>query len=310
MTKPRLIHDFRKLESIDQLTLEPLYERQELEEVFRIKLKLEFAMPQTEVHQADIMSGEAPMSQTLLVAITNKVIHRARLTNVFKDLFPVVRDYVLTRCFGGTVDPDSDSIRNHLRRLEIQEAIAKYLARKIAELVVERREIEFEAKPLKLSSTKPFFWRRNLPPLICKRTIFNYVATYNNFERRFAEFLDKAPDVLRFAALGTTQQGDSASVFRVDYLKPSGAIGFYHPDWVVVQRVGKKEVNWIVETKGRIWPGTNVKYEAISDWCRRISETTDTQWKFAAVNQGDFYQRKPKTLADATAAKVQGVDLI
>jgi uncharacterized protein (UPF0332 family) len=25
------------------------------------------------------------------------------------------------------------------------------------------------------------------------------------------------------------------SSFRIDYLKPSGAIGFYHPDWVVVQ---------------------------------------------------------------------------
>jgi type III restriction enzyme len=53
------------------------------------------------------------------------------------------------------------------------------------------------------------------------------VATYNEFERRFAEFLDnKAADVLRFAALGTTEQGESGTQFRVDYLKPSGAIGF------------------------------------------------------------------------------------
>ncbi len=301
MTKPRLSHDFRKLESIDQLTLEPLYEREELEEVFRVTLKLEFAMPQTQVHQADLMSGEAPMSQTLLVAITNKVIHRARLTNVFKDLFPVVRDYVLTRCFGGTVDPDSDNIRNHLRRLEIQEAIAKYLARKIAGLVVERREIEFEAKSLTLSSTKPFFWRRNLPPLICKHTIFNYVATYNSFERRFAEFLDKAPDVLRFAALGTTQQGDSASVFRVDYLKPSGAIGFYHPDWVAVQETDDGDVNWIIETKGRVWPGTSDKYGSIESWCERISQHTHSAWRFAPVNQSDFNLRKPKTLAEITS---------
>jgi type III restriction enzyme len=42
----------------------------------------------------------------------------------------------------------------------------------------------------------------------------------------------------------------------VDYIKPSGAIGFYHPDWVVVQEAGGKAVNWIIETKGRVWEGT------------------------------------------------------
>ena len=87
--------------------------------------------------------------------------------------------------------------------------------------------------------------------------MFNYVATYNDFERRFAEFLDnKADDVIRFAALGTTEQGESGTQFRVDYLKPSGAIGFYHPDWVVVQKTKSGEANWIVETKGRVWEST------------------------------------------------------
>lgn len=142
-----------------------------------------------------------------------------------------------------------------MHRLEIQEGIAKYLARKIAELTVEKKALEFEKKNLKLSDTKPFSWRRDLQsgPCECKRTVFNYVATYNNFERRFAKFLSGAADVLRFASLGTTEQGDSATRFRVDYLKPAGAIGFYHPDWVVVQKDAKGEVNWIIETKGRVW---------------------------------------------------------
>ncbi len=48
--------------------------------------------------------------------------------------------------------------------------------------------------------------------------------------------LDKTKDVVRFASLGTTEQGDSHSQFRVDYLKPSSAIGFYYPDWVLVQK--------------------------------------------------------------------------
>ena len=48
------------------------------------------------------------------------------------------------------------------------------------------------------------------------------MATYNDFERRFAEFLNRARDVRRFAALRITEQGNSGTSFRVDYLKASG----------------------------------------------------------------------------------------
>ena len=133
---------------------------------------------------------------------------------------------------------------------------------------------------------------------MAKRTVFNYVASYNDFERHFAEFLDKAADVLRFASLGTTEQGESGTQFRVDYLKPSGAIGFYHPDWVVVQKQGGKQVNWIIETKGRVWEGTEAKDAAMSDWCARISRQTGNDWRFVRVNQKDFDGAGAFTLDD------------
>jgi type III restriction enzyme len=130
------------------------------------------------------------------------------------------------------------------------------------------------------------------------------VATYNNFERKFAEFLDKAPDVLRFASLGTTEQGESGTQFRVDYLKSSGAIGFYHPDWVVVQKNEKIPVNWIIETKGRIWEGTEAKDMAMNQWCERITGQTGKIWKFFRINQRGFETIEPKTLMEI----VQGSD--
>ena len=50
--------------------------------------------------------------------------------------------------------------------------------------------------------------------------------------------------VLHFASLEyCTEQGESGTEFRVDYLKPSGAIRLYHPDWVVVQKTGQGDVN-------------------------------------------------------------------
>ena len=139
-----------------------------------------------------------------------------------------------------------------------------------------------------------------VPTLEANRTVFNYVATYNDFERRFAQFLDAAPDVPRFASLGTTEQGESGTLFRVDYLKPTGAIGFYYPDWVAVQRTGQGEVNWIIETKGRVWEDTDAKDTAMRDWCARISQQTGQRWEYTRVNQSAFEAHKPHTLVEAT----------
>ena len=130
--------------------------------------------------------------------------------------------------------------------------------------------------------------RRDLSPLTARKTVFNHMATYNRFERRFAEFLDAAADVLRFAALGTTEQGASGTAFRVDYLKASGVIGFYYPDWVVVQDIDGEEVHWIIETKGRVWEGTREKDAAMRDWCRRMNAATGEQWRYVRINQNEF----------------------
>jgi type III restriction enzyme len=301
LTKPSLAHDVRKLSELKVGELQAIYDQDELAEPFRINLRQEFAITRTEIGQVDIMAGDLP-AQDILASITNKVVDRAKLPNRFSELYPVVREYVATRCFERAVDLDAEAVRSHIARLELQEGIAKYLARKIAELTVERRAIEFEKADFRLSETKPFSWRRNLPPLEAKKTVFNYVATYNEFERRFAEFLDKAPDVLRFASLGTTEQGESGTQFRVDYLKPSGAIGFYHPDWVVVQRTPGGEIDWIIETKGRAWEGTAAKDEAMRVWCERIRAETGTAWRFKRINQSEFDARRPSRLADLTDA--------
>jgi len=288
ITKPSLERDARRLADLDVLSLEAIYDQDELAEPYRIRLKMEFTPTATEVHQEDIPGEQLP-AQELIVDITNNVMRRAGLPNRFADLYPVVKQYVEQRCFGDAVDVENGDVRSHLSRLEIREGVAKYLARKIGELTVEQRKIEFENASFRLSETKPFHWRRNLPPLRAEKTVFNYVATYNGFEREFAEFLGRAPDILRFAALGTTEQGTSGTTFRVDYLKPSGAIGFYYPDWVAVQRdLDGVIVNWVIETKGRVWEGTTEKDAAMQDWCRRVRDAKGDAWKYIRVNQAEF----------------------
>jgi type III restriction enzyme len=57
---------------------------------------------------------------------------------------------------------------------------------------------------------------------------------------------------------------------------------------VIVQKSQHGEVNWIVETKGRVWEGTTAKDEAIKEWCERISEETGAAWRYLRVNQINF----------------------
>jgi type III restriction enzyme len=299
LTKPVLRHNVLRLSQVDPFMLGPIWDdSSSLEEPLELRLRMDFATIGAEVHQVDIGSGTLPMPQELLASITRKVAMLAGLSGQFAELYPIVRSYVTNRCFGGVVDVDSPSIRSHLHAYFVQEAIARRLAREISRLTVETRPLAFEKAAFRLSQTRPFQWRRNLPPLVCSKTIFNYVATYNDYERRFAEFLDRAADVDRFASLGTTEQGDSATTFRVDYLKPSGAIGFYHPDFVAVQRDGEDEVNWIVETKGRVWESTTAKDTAITHWCRQVEGLTGARWRFMRVNQARFDSLTPTSLAD------------
>jgi type III restriction enzyme len=291
LTKPIYTHDYKRITGIDPLSLDPVYDQEELEEPVRIRLKMEFATTETEIHQADISGDLAVLTQDILISITNKVMAVAKLPGGFSDLYPFVREYVVSRCFGRIIDIERGEIKAYLRQFSIQEAIAKYLARKIGELTVEKRCVEFEDAHFKLSKVSPFTWRRNLPLLICKKTIFNLVATFNDFEKAFAGFLDRCPDIARFASLGTTEQ-ESGTSFRVDYLKTSGALGFYYPDWVAIQKAKQREVNWIIETKGRVWEGTLAKDAAIDDWCNKVSGQTGTKWCYVRVNKTDFEKYK------------------
>lgn len=286
--KPSLERNFHKLSGLRVQSLGPIYDQEDLAKAFQIRLRHDFATTKTKVHEADVF-GHVPGTRELLVRITNLVANKTGLTSRFADLYPLIQDYVRTRCFGRDVELDDRLVRSHLNRVDIREGTAKYMARQIGKLTVERRKIEFSKQDHHLSETKPFSWRRNLPLLKARKTVFNLVATYNNFERRFAEFLDGAGDVLRFAALGTTEQGGSSTVFRVDYLKANGAVGYYYPDWVAVQRnADGEEVNWIIETKGRVWEGTDLKDAAMQEWCGEVTEATGIRWKYARVNQKEF----------------------
>lgn len=287
LTKPKYTHQYRRLETLDPLQLSPIYDAGVLEEEIAIEIMMAFATTGTSVHR-DVIRPERPLlSQKPLREITQKVERRLSLDGHFAELYGIVKRYVRHRCFGVDVDLESEDVKRRLREPMLQEGITTFLSREIAKLAAEEREIEFEDAAYRISEAKPFTWRRK--HVKCKKTIFSDCAVFNDLELRFAEFLDGADDVARFAALA-----ESYTRFRVDYLSKSGAIKFYYPDFVAVQQTTQGEISWVIETKGREYEDVQHKDASIREWCDKITGQTGRQWRYLKV---------PQTAFDATSAE-------
>jgi type III restriction enzyme len=287
---------FKKIDGFDPKSAGAVFEKADVTSLKKLKIEIEDALRRIKLGEEGVEVPAPPLGNDVVAAITNRVQEKAGLTMEFAELLPVVKTYLGERAFGDKVDLDAPEVRQFLAGFLNQDKVASHLARLLGELTLVETPLVVQPEPLTLAKTRPFLWRRQR--LECTKTVFNYVAVFNPFEAAFAEFLDRVPDVKRFAALAETFTG-----FWVDYLKPSGAIGRYFPDWVVVQKTSEGSVGWIVETKGRVWPGTEAKDAAVGRWCKEVTNAAGQSWNYIRVNQIDFERMAPgvSTLAELVA---------
>ncbi|HOM26373.1 MAG TPA: hypothetical protein PKV21_02570 [bacterium] len=282
-TEFRFSRNYKKIETLDPLKIPSLYSSDKLEEERKIFLKMEFPVTETEVHIASLPATTLSSGRELVSYIVREVMKRTRLTCEFNNLYPIVERYLLERCFETKIkDIEDDKLRRHLTDISIQDAIIDLLVKKIGEISIETKKEVVKLGSFKLSKIPPFIWRRK--HLRCKKTVFNFVAVYNDFEAEFAEFLDKCSDIEKFAAL--------AEKFSIDYLSSRGAIRFYYPDFVAIQKSNGEIIHWIIETKGREYEDTDKKDEAIKKWCEDISKQSKTEWKYLKIHQYNFEKLK------------------
>ncbi len=281
LTRPRYTHAYRNLKDLDPYKLKPIYQAGVLAEEVAIEIEMTFATTGTTVSAGIVHPGQTQLSQDFMRDMTQLIERQLGLEGRFAELYRLVKHYVQHRCFGVEVDLDGEDIMKRMRDPLLQDGIVAFLSREIAQLSVQKVDIEFENAEFRLSETQAFMWKRQ--HLACKHTIFNECAVYNNLEARFAQFLDAAPDVARFAALAET-----FTRFRVDYLSATGAIKFYYPDFVAVQKTTKGEVNWICETKGQEREDVPYKDASIEEWCRKISAQTGQDWRYLKIPQSKF----------------------
>jgi type III restriction enzyme len=111
-----------------------------------------------------------------------------------------------------------------------------------------------------------------------KRCHTNKVPCHTDLEKRFADFLDSAKDVVRYFK-------NERLGFSVTYYE-SNRPRQYFPDFIVTARdADGREVMWIAETKGEIRTNTALKSEAARLWCEKMSATKYGQWRYLFVQQ-------------------------
>ena len=292
-TSSFLVRRYSRIEELEVDSLEPLFEMPDEDGSSVIRLRAELAAHGHFLGEVTVVDARIPLASEIVAQIADRTQRTASLTGEFARLVPIIDLYLRRRCFGTAIDLDAEEgVRRFLGRPDAQEVVADALGASIGQLVAEAEPISIEKRPIFLSEAEPFLWRRER--VECAKTVFNLVATYNSFESDFAEFLDRCVDVTRFSALAGIED------LSVQYVKPSGAMGLYYPDWVVVQENGDSEVNWIVETKGRVWEGTERKDAAVEYWCSQVSEQSSAAWRYVRVNQDTFEKQAWESLRALT----------
>jgi type III restriction enzyme len=277
LTRPLFEHSVRKLADLDPVALGPLTGMENVVVGDELRFVLEFMTTGSRIGDVAI-PYPVELPQVAIGRLVDTVLAKARIPGRFADLYPIVERYVREVAFGRIVDLEEKTVATALSNFVLRERLAGEIARKIADLTVEERRVEFEEQAFRLSAVKPFAWRRQHVQL--KHTIFNFVTVYNDYEKRFAEFLDTRPDIIRWAALA-----EHFTRFNVTYLSANGALKRYYPDFLVVEATSDGEIGWILETKGRVYGDVEHKERGIKAWCHALREQAGQEWRYRRVDQ-------------------------
>ena len=158
-----------------------------------------------------------------------------------------------------------------------QYVTVKTFAAALRKLVVARAGAEACSTPAgRCRRRPPFPWSR--PTLAAKKCVFNLVPCENEFEKEFARFLQKRPDVERFAKL-PEQFG-----FRIEYTdcrQPAVLrAGF--------RRLARDGTHYLVETKGLEDVNVANKDRAAQLWCENATRLTGKPWAYLKVLQSSI----------------------
>jgi type III restriction enzyme len=196
----------------------------------------------------------------------------------FAEFYPLVETYVRRKLFNKELDLETkDEIEKlkiiyNLARPEIAEKLRSIFKDYFKNKLYQPIEIQsFHYK--RVSEVIPFIWTKLTLP--ADKCIFNVCPCDNNLEVKFASFLEKASDVVKF----TKNEGIG---FFIEYIDYEGFLRNYKPDFIVVL---DDKTHYLVETKGLEDINVVLKDQRAKEWCEDATRLTGINWKFYRLNQ-------------------------
>jgi type III restriction enzyme len=233
---------------------------------------------------------EVRTSQEVISNYAKRIAADVKLPSQFAYLVPKVREFLVHYAFGETVDLDTPEMIKAISHPVAQHVTVKAFVAILREAIVQEQIQYLEHKGRPLSKCEGFPWSR--PTLEASKTVFNLVAADNEYEKSFAEFLQDADDVLRFAKL------PSRFGFSIPYTDTRANLRYYEPDFVAVTNDG---IHHLIETKGREDVDVARKNRAARLWCENATKLTDDEWQFKIVMQKEFERLGPDDFVDLIA---------
>ncbi len=243
--------------------------------------------------ERDYEIPEPQTAQEVMSYYARRIAQDLKLPSQFAAIVPKVREFLERKAFGKAVDLDSKVMIKAIANNVAQYVTVKTFVQALRAQIVEELAPQLVHAGRTLSETPGFPFSRATMP--AKKTVFNVVAVENEFERRFAKFLDDAEDVARFAKL-PEQFG-----FAIEYMDSMSSLRYYEPDFVAVLN---DKTHCLVETKGREDPDVKFKDRAAVIWCENATMLTGTVWRYVKVPQKDFEKLDPDAFADLNALTV------
>ncbi|MBX7237693.1 MAG: DEAD/DEAH box helicase family protein [Caldilineales bacterium] len=226
-------------------------------------------------------------SQETIGYYAKRIAAEVKLPSQFAALAPKVRAFLATRAFGEPVELDDPIILKAINTNVAQYVTVTTFVRALRPLVVEELQPRLVDEGRRLSETRPFPYSR--PTIAANKTVFNLVPCGNEFEKAFAQFLEDAPDVVRFAKL------PEAFGFAIEYTDASNNLRYYEPDFVAVTATG---LQYLVETKGREDVDVANKDRAAILWCENATRLTGVEWQYVKVPQKEFEKLQADEFGD------------
>ena len=279
---PRSIREYKNLDELDLDTFEfevcvyrEFTEEEQRQIVFR-------DITTNEITHTTMLEGAfATDYRSVIGHFAQAVLKDLRLYAAYDLLYPKIQEFVENKLFGHKVNlDDANTIRN-LSEPNASRAIFEVFKKAINNLTVRDVGNAEIRDTIKIRNMRPFVVKdqKNLP---AKKCVFNKIVGDSVLELRFAQFLEKCPDVVSYA------KNYFALNFKIDYIDATGNIANYYPDFVV--KLSETQV-FVIETKGLEDLDDPLKIKRLRQWCADVNAThSNVKFDFVYVDQDSFDQ--------------------